>query len=517
MRLSTRVWNSVNSKSLFTAFVIGLGIIGFTMTGIGRIGGGSMDANTAARVGEQQITMRQLDESVQQMGRQSGEDAAKQRTRILNALDNLIRERILVEEANRIGWGANDLEVAYWIRSNPSFKDPQTKAFDAEAYRRFMKSGMQSELDFYRMGRDRIAQVKLFHLLSLPLTPPPALAAEQAKRDSTEFKLEYAEAKASESAVEAEAKAQAKAFAADAANAARLKTEFEASKQEYTRPAQVRARGLLIAFKEATRAQGEALNRSEAAAKALAENLHARLLKGEAMAKLARETNDDLQAKQKDGEMGWLDGTRLDPESVTALFALNAQEKLSPVVKTPFGFRIFEWEEARAAMDRSFDDVKEELALRLLKTDLAGKRRDALEGELRAALAAKDKAKLEERLKQEGITWKELKNPVNTASRFIDELGLSDPLLKHLFTLKAPGDTVPELLEIGGRRVVMRLLSRSEGKLPEEKQMADTRKSQGFRAAQAFIAASQKSLFERYTKDKEIQRNKSLLELGTGP
>jgi hypothetical protein len=106
-----------------------------------------------------------------------------------------------------------------------------------------------------------------------------------------------------------------------------------------------------------------------------------------------------------------------------------------------------------------------------------------------------------------------VEKPVTVNSRFLEELGLADPLLQDLFTLKAPGDAVKRVLDFSGRRIIVRLVSRGQGKAPDEKQAALTERGETFRSSQLFASNAQKTLLDMYTRDKEIKRNDQLLRV----
>lgn len=517
MRLSSKLFSSVNTRSLVLGTGIGLACLAFVFTGIGPTGGGLEDS-VAAKVGSQTVTMRQLSEVVSQLDSRSGGDEARRKANIQNGLNQIIQERVLVEEATRLGWNANDLEVADWIRKIPSFQNKETKQFDRSVYQRFLKSGQITELELFRQGRDSLATRKLYVALGLPDHTPKSLLESELARNQVTFDLEFAEVAASEGAIKAATGEEAKKFAADPANEKRLKDAYDGSKAEFVRKAQVHVRSILVAHKAATRAQGEALNRTEEQAASLAGDLLGKIKGGEDFAKVAATTNDDPAAKAARGDLGWVDDTTLDPDSVKAAFTLTKTAPYSEVIKTPFGYRILQWVEARAALEKSFADVKEELALRLVGMGARARLTTELEKEVNAALSSKDAAKLDAQLKKNGLSWKKIPKPVSVSTRFVEELGLSEPLMPHLFGMKKPGDTVPVVLDFSGRRAVFKLVARHDAPLvatdaaAKQKALEELARSNSYRFAQTYVAQSQRKLIDLYTKDKEIKRNETLLQ-----
>ena len=510
MRLSSKLWSSVSAKSTLTGIAIAIGVAAFAFTGIGRIGGG-LDANVAAKVGNQTIGMRQLSEAVQQLDSRSGNDEARRQANLQNALNQLIQEKIFIEEANRLGWSATDLEVAGWLRQVPAFQNKTTKQFDKKLYSEFIKNGQFSELELFRNGRESIASRKYYAALTLPDVLPQPLVEQLAARNGTEFVLEYADVVPTEASVKAASAAEAKKFAEDPANEPKLKQAYDTNKADFSRNAQVKVKSVLIGFKGAERAQGAAAERSEADAQKLAESVRERAAKGEDFSKLSTQSNDDPVAKSQGGDIGFIDDTNIDPETAKAAFALNAQTPVSGVVKTKFGFRVLKFSETRAALNREFADVKVELASRQVSLSIRDKMARELETNLDAALKAKDASKVAALFAQNSLGWKKVSKPVTVESRFIEELGLADPLLKEVFLLKAPGDTTPNVIDFAGRKAVFKLVSRKEGTKPDATKMKGLTRIENNAFAQAFVTGSQKKLFDVYSRDKEIKRNATLV------
>jgi protein-disulfide isomerase len=104
-----------------------------------------------------------------------------------------------------------------------------------------------------------------------------------------------------------------------------------------------RVRHILIQYKGARGADAK-VTRSKEEARALAEKLHARIVKEHVdLGQLARESSDCPSAAQG-GELGRYTRGELVPEFEDALFALKSGE-ISGVVETPFGFHILQREQ----------------------------------------------------------------------------------------------------------------------------------------------------------------------------
>jgi peptidyl-prolyl cis-trans isomerase D len=514
MRLSTKVWTSVNTKSVTAGVIVAFAVVAFAITGLGGRLGSSFDSNVAAHVGSQQITMRQLDTTVENYLRQSGEAPSPEarRGQIQSALNQLIRARLASEEAMRMGWSATDLEVAHWIRALPSFQDEKTKTFKREYYERFLKSGQMSELELFDTGRESLAQKKMGSLLGLSTVAPTKLLQEAALRDSMQFQLEAVEIKPDAAALKAAKQEAAKKFAADPANQKRLEENFTAAKSEFQHKAQIRVRSILVAWKEADRAQGDALKRSKEEAKALMEQLQQRIGGGEPFSKVAASTNDDPAAKAKQGDLGWIDETNIDPVTLKAaqdLAIQSAKDPVSPVVETPFGFRLVQRLESRPEEQKTLDQVKEILAERIVGEDEERKLTGQILESFKAALSDNDPKALDATIAKSGLVWNKLAKPVSTKDRFIEGYGAADSLASELFRLKNPGDRTG-LTEMSMRSFIFRLVSRTEGTTPTADQIKLAQRQENYQFARSFQSQSERTLFEVYTREKEIRENPAL-------
>lgn len=104
----------------------------------------------------------------------------------------------------------------------------------------------------------------------------------------------------------------------------------------------------------------QVLCRSEGEAKAIRK----RILAGEDMGKLAQTCSVAPEAGAG-GEVGWVARGCLDPSMEDALFSLECG-KISPVVKTPFGFHVFQVISRRRAGVKGLAEVIDQIESRLI-------------------------------------------------------------------------------------------------------------------------------------------------------
>jgi parvulin-like peptidyl-prolyl isomerase len=141
----------------------------------------------------------------------------------------------------------------------------------------------------------------------------------------------------------------------------RVKLSDEELRQSFE---EIKARHILIKpEEEQKRAQGTKTGRpgatAEELAKKKAEDLLARIKRGEDFATLAKKFSDDRGSSQQGGELGWFRRGQMVAEFEQAAFALQPGQ-VSGVVKSPFGYHIIMVEGRRLQLPKDFDKNKEQ-------------------------------------------------------------------------------------------------------------------------------------------------------------
>ncbi len=368
MRLNTKIFSSVSTKSFVFGFVILMACAAFVFTGFGSLNPGNLfglDPNTAAQVGSEKIDMQQFSAVIS--SQLSAETPPEQRRALAQqVIQQMIQEKVLAEQAKKIGWLVSDSEMTVLIKSVQQFQNPQTKQFDIQLFKNYVASQSMSELSFYAFLKQQLEIQKMRNLIYLPSPLPSKLTEEQNKINNTEFNLQYAIVSIPDAILKAKISEQAKKYADDKTNEANLNELYQNSKNQFQQKAQVKAQSILISYKTAQRAQGDALKRTQNEAKSLIKQIENKLKSGSDFSSLASVTNDDLASKNNKGNIGFVDETNIDSTSAKAVLALTPQSPLSAIIETPFGYRIFKFIEGKPAVSKKFNDIKLQLAEQLL-------------------------------------------------------------------------------------------------------------------------------------------------------
>jgi peptidyl-prolyl cis-trans isomerase D len=135
---------------------------------------------------------------------------------------------------------------------------------------------------------------------------------------------------------------------------AEIQAYYKQHQDQYAVKDQVKVRHILIAVPQG------ADSKTDAAAKAKAEDLLKQIKNGGNFAELAGKNSDDPGSKTQGGELGWLDRGKTVPEFDKEAFSL-APGKTSDVIKTQFGYHILQVEDKKTAHERPLEEVKAEI------------------------------------------------------------------------------------------------------------------------------------------------------------
>jgi peptidyl-prolyl cis-trans isomerase C len=134
---------------------------------------------------------------------------------------------------------------------------------------------------------------------------------------------------------------------------AEVREAYEKAKDRLER---ARASHILIAFEGSPAAPAEGAL-SDAAAKAKAEEIRARIAGGADFAEIAKTESDDRSAAANGGSLGEFGRGQMVPEFENAVFSAKDGE-LTPVVRTQFGYHVIRVEKRTTV---GIDEVREEL------------------------------------------------------------------------------------------------------------------------------------------------------------
>jgi peptidyl-prolyl cis-trans isomerase D len=269
-------------------------------------------------------------------------------------LDSLVRRTIYAREARDLGLEVTDAELRAAVQSDPRFQ--RDGAFDRELLEQFAAGGVGLSVpDFLEEIRRDLALSKFQRTIASPVRVSRAAARHELARNGAERSVRYTVSKAADfrAAVELDPAAVSSLIEKDTA---RVRAVYDARRSEFQQAEQVHAKHILLTGDDA-----------EARARRAAERLGA----GEPFDKLARELSEDPATAGQGGDLGWFPRGIMPPELDAALFEQLAAGTSSAPIRSERGWHVVRLEDKRAALERSFEEVSEELARDLLTAERA--------------------------------------------------------------------------------------------------------------------------------------------------
>ncbi|MEO8593266.1 MAG: peptidyl-prolyl cis-trans isomerase [Candidatus Solibacter sp.] len=355
--------------------------------------GVSTSDQVIAEIGKDTITLAETQRLIQAQMRSRQLPADILPTFIPQMLDQMVAERAMVMEAERMGIVVTDADVSNAIREMVPSLFPDGKFVGKDVY-----AGMlaQQNMTIEQFENDLKRQVMVTRLRDIAMegtivTPAEIEAAFNKKNEKV--KVEFVRLTADKYKAESQPTAQemqdffkantaryqqpekknltllvadeAKIEASVTVSDADLQRMYSQNQEAFRTPERVKARHIL--FKTQGKSPAE-----EAAIKTKAENVLKQIKSGGDFAKLAKENSEDGSAAAG-GDLGdWITHGQMVPEFDKSIFTLKPGET-SDLVKSMFGYHIIQTTARQEGGIRPFPEVKSELeakAKRQRATDL---------------------------------------------------------------------------------------------------------------------------------------------------
>ena len=404
--------------AVVAAFVFGFVFIDM---GLGGAMGGRADDDTpyAARVNGETISvpdyyraLQNYENMYRQMyGDQFSPQLMEQMGIPKQALQSLIDERLLAQEAERLNLTASPEEVRRKLMEVPTFTEngkfvgmelynryvtgrlgyPNAAAFEADIARGIILEKMESalmnsivvspklaETEYKRTNEN--AQIKYVVLPALQQAATVAVAAPEVEAyyRNNQSKYTHGEQRTLKYLLADYTKLRSMMNPTDAD----LRKLYEQNKAQFQTPEGAHVLHILV------KVDPQAPPAVDAAARAKAQGIVAQLRGGADFAALARTNSDDPSSAPQGGDMQWVDRGATVEAFERAIFSIPLNTISDPIRSAEFGYHIVKVTERRPAGTRSFEEVRPELAMRA-GNDMS--REQAREEINRVALAFKNK------------------------------------------------------------------------------------------------------------------------------
>jgi len=369
----------------------------------------------------------------------------------------MVQQQILLAEAEKLGISANNDDVAQFLHQGQAGQVlfPNGKFIGQDQYASLIASRFDmSVAEFEDSVRHDITIQRLRAYVTAGLTVSEKEARDQYLKTGTKIKFDYAVISADDirksiNPSDADLEAFFKKNAARYANAVpeertiayfaftpndvpggvqqptqqEIEAYYNAHKSEYSVPEQAKSRHILIQV-----AQG-ADAKTDAAAKAKAEDILKQIQNGGNFADLAKKYSDDPGSKDSGGELGFAQRGHMVPEFDNAIFTQKIGD--TKIVKSQYGYHIVQVEERTAAHAQSLNEVLPTIQATLLRQKSSA----AQDAYAKALTSEAIKNGLEKTAEAHHLQL--VNTPPVNASGVIPALPDGSQLISHAFSSKA--------------------------------------------------------------------------------
>jgi peptidyl-prolyl cis-trans isomerase D len=403
----------------------------------------------------------------QQLGDQYNAEALSDTLDQMTARE-LVDRALLALEAEELGLRVSKEEIERFVLDDPSFRDEGGK-FDLKAFQDWTHYEYGSQSAFIEERRLALLSYKMIELLHSQPQVSHAEAEDAVRRELEEVQIAFVAVGPDEKA-EKDASPETGALAqALEQRTGDLRALYEQRNDLYNTPERIRVRHILFAVPSGS--DDAKVAEVEAEAKAALASLKG----GADFAELAEKRSDDPGSKTNGGDLGFFARGQMVGPFEEAAFAMTERGQLSELVRSDFGFHVIRFEERQAAVARSYDEVREELAKELLTQEFVKARTREKADALSAAIAGGKS--LEDAARDAGLTLERSGWLRRRPDGFVPGLGPSQDLLAAVFTA-APGTSLPKVFESGEKLALVQVLERKTASAEQMESLIEPRREQ---------------------------------------
>ena len=423
---------------------------------------------TVAKVGDQEITVQDVRQQLADIERRGQVPKQFEAIYAQQILNNLVFDREIQYEANRLGIHVTDEETAERIKQFLPAAFNGDSPIGMDQYSQLVQQQFQMPVQqFEDLVRKEILQEKFRKLVTDGVSVSPAELQEQFRYNNEKVKLDYAVIKPDD--------LQAKIVPTDA----EIKAHYEKNKAEYQVPEKRVVRyGLIdiIKLRQNTQVSDDELkaiyqkniqdyavpNRVHvehilfmtvgktdaevAEIRKKAEDVLKQAKSGANFEDLAKKYSEDPGgSKAKGGDIGWIVQGQTVPEFEKVAFSLP-KGAISDLVKTQYGFHIIKVLDKETAHTKPFDEVKDSIKAPLVLSKADQQASDEAD-KLSAAIRRSSKVSLDDLAKQFPLELGQTR-PVSATDSIL-ELGNSKEVKDAIFRLREGEVSLPIQIDRG--------------------------------------------------------------------
>ena len=317
-------------------------------------------------------------------------------------VDQLVKERIMSQQAQALGIRASDEEVVKYLARLAAFTDEKGQ-FSPEYMNSYLRANNYTEATFQEELRRSLSVSRLRDLLLYSTFASESRIEDEYLITENKLNVSYLKIPTSgkNSLVSSE---EISRYVNDATQEEKLKSWYDSHTSDYQTEEEVKARHILISFEGARSASTAAAKRSKQEARSLAEKVLSMVTAEDAdFNQIAKQNTDEPQGKDSGGDLGYFTREAMVKPFADVAFSLN-KGQISDIVETDFGFHIIKKEDIKPAKNISYEDAKQDIAKKMLQKEKgpkeAQKQADAILAQLKSGQDTS------ETVKQYGLAWK---------------------------------------------------------------------------------------------------------------
>ena len=442
---------------------------------------------------------RQMVERLTQMyaglfGGQMGNNAQQNQMVRMSALEQLISRELAAQGAQKAGLIVTDMEIKDLIVGIPAFQ--KDGRFSREYYQNFLMSqGLQASQFEDQLRRDILFEKarKVFDD-NLGTTDLEARREYQLRENKTNLSFLTIDNDSLTKNGKSDA-ARAQKLASTPEGEKRIKDRYELEKGKYTSQEEIKARHILIKFKEGDSA-------SEADALKKIQGVQQRVRK-EDFGKVASEVSEDQGSKAQNGDLGFFGRGRMVPPFEEAAFKLPVGQVSEPV-KSTFGYHLIQVQEKKAAGTTPLEKVKDGIVAQLVAEDLVAEETKGLEEALKSGSAGP----VDAFAKKWNLKWEET-GLFSISDEMIPKIGVAEAISQGASDLTPEKPWLSQVIRQGNKSYVVKLKDRKIGVAPTEKELKPIRDEISGSVGRMSFMKWTENLKEKAT----IEKNNQLLRI----
>ena len=357
--------------------LVGLSMVTYLIPSMGSGGTSNADTTVVASIGKEDLTSQEVSKQIQNLTRSRQLPAELLAIYVPQIVQQLIGDRALAYEADRLGIRVTSDEVDNAILDSLPADLVKNGKVDAATLSAVLQQQGVTMADLKDDMSRQLMISRLRQIVSQGVVVSPREIADEFHRKNDKIRVDYAlltpakyqaEAEPTDAEIKAYYDAHKASFQTPERRSlgiilldpnkitvtlpsdAELRKEYAAKQDTFKTPERVDARHILI--------KSDASN--DAAMKAKAEGILKQIQAGGDFAKLAKENSEDTGSGAQGGELGWIVKGQTVPEFEKAAFSLQPGQT-SGLVKTTYGYHIIQVEKHEQAHVEPFEEAKPQL------------------------------------------------------------------------------------------------------------------------------------------------------------